>query len=224
MVCGGAWQGGTVFVIFDLDGTVWDSEPGIIGSLAHAFRGLDMPVPPHDELTANVGPPLRFMLAELGVPGDRLDDAVRLYRERYLSRGVFEATLYDGIVDVLDTLRTDGHTLATATSKGEDPTRVMVDHFGIRDRFRFIGAASMDGVATTKAQVLARTLEALGSPQASNCWMVGDRHYDVTGAAAFGVRCIGAAWGYGGADELRLAGAAAIAEAPGDVPLLVARQ
>lgn len=208
-------------MIFDLDGTVWDSEPGIVGSLQHAFAGLGLAVPPTEELAANVGPPLRFMLVELGVPGDRLDEAVTRYRERYLSWGVYAAAPYDGIVGMLDTLAGDGHTLATATSKGEDPTMVMLEHFGLRDRFAVVGAATMDGVATTKAQVLARTLAGLGGPDPADCWMVGDRHYDVTGAAALGIACIGAAWGYGGTEELVLAGAAAVAQGPRDVPPLV---
>jgi phosphoglycolate phosphatase len=100
----------------------------------------------------------------------------------------------------------------------------MLDHFGIADRFEFVGAATMDGVATTKAEVLGRTLAALDHPDPSACTMVGDRHYDVTGSAAHGISCIGAAWGYGGADELLMAGAAAVAERPLDVPVLVGRR
>ncbi len=208
-------------VIFDLDGTVWDSEPGIVASLSHALSGLDMAVPPHDELVTNVGPPLRTMLAELGVSEHRLDDGVRLYREHYLTEGVYQAELYDGIVDLFDRLQRDGHTLSTATSKGEDPTRIMLDHFGIAERFAVVGAATMDGVATTKAEVLALTLAGLGLPDPMECVLVGDRHYDVMGAAAFHIRCIGAAWGYGGVEELRMAGADAVADQPADVPPLV---
>lgn len=213
-----------MFVIWDLDGTVWDSEPGIAASLAHALRSLDMAVPPEEELRGFIGPPLKLMLGELGVPGERLDEGVAHYRERYLGIGVYEAELYDGAVDALDALAGDGHRLATATSKGEDPTHVMLEHFGIAGRFEVIGAATMDGVATTKAEVLGRTLAALGDPDPGDCTMVGDRHYDVTGSAAFGIGCIGATWGYGGADELRLAGAVALADRPVDVPPLVARR
>ena len=211
-------------VIFDLDGTVWDSEPGIVASLGYALRGLDMAVPPPDELASNVGPPLRTMLAELGIGEHRLDDGVRLYREHYLTEGVYQAELYDGIVEVFDVLQAAGHTLATGTSKGEDPTRIMLDHFGIAERFAVVGAASMDGVATTKAEVLALTLAGLGLPEPGDCVLVGDRHYDVMGAAALHIGCIGAAWGYGGEEELRMAGAPSIALLPADVPPLVARR
>ena len=111
-----------------------------------------------------------------------------------------------GSSEVLDRLRADGHRLATATSKGETQARLMLDHFGLADRFEVVGAASMDGVSTTKPEVLARTLDGLGNPDPDECLLVGDRRYDVAGAAEHGIRCIGAAWGYGsarGADRRR---------------------
>ena len=213
-----------MIVIFDLDGTVWDSEPGIVACLEHTFRQLGLAVPARDALLGNVGPPLQFMLSELGVPDHRLDDGVRIYRERYLSDGVYEASLYDGVVDLLDELRAAGHRLGTATSKGEIPTGIMLDHFGIAEQFEVVGAASMDTSAVTKTAVLGRTLEGFGRPDPADCWLIGDRVYDVEGAAAHHLRCLGAAWGYGGADELRMAGAAAIAAHPSDVPELIGRR
>jgi phosphoglycolate phosphatase len=213
-----------VIVIFDLDGTVWDSEPGIVGSLRHAFASLGMAVPDDQVLASNVGPPLRLMLAELGVHEQRLDDAVAAYRGRYASHGVYEATLYPGVVELLDALRDAGHRLATATSKGLDPTLVMLEHFGLADRFEFVGAASMDGLATTKEAVLAGTLAALGGPGPRECVLVGDRHYDVTGSAAHGIDCIGVGWGYGGHDELTDAGAWAVGATPDEVLALVAQR
>lgn len=213
-----------MIVIFDLDGTVWDSEPGIVACLEHTFRRLELTVPARDTLLGNVGPPLQFMLGELGVPEHRLDDGVRIYRERYLSDGVYEASLYEGVVDLLDQLLDAGHRLGTATSKGEVPTAIMLDHFGIADRFEVVGAASMDTSAVTKTAVLGRTLDGFGRPDPDDCWLIGDRVYDVEGAAAHHLRCVGAAWGYGGADELRMAGATAIAAQPADVPGLIERR
>jgi phosphoglycolate phosphatase len=134
---------------------------------------------------------------------------------------VFEASLYEGVVEMLDGLAGSGHRLATATSKGEVPTRIMLDHFGLTDHFEVVGAATMDTTAVTKAQVLSRALAALGDPQPGQCVLVGDRSYDVEGAAAHGLHCIGATWGYGGADELRMAGAELLAARPLDVCALV---
>ncbi len=213
-----------VIVIFDLDGTVWDSEPGILACMAHALNGVGVDVAPASELRSHIGPPLRTMLANLGVPEVLLDDAFRLYRERYLSIGVFEASLYPGVVALLDDLTAAGHTLATATSKGVDATMTMLEHFGLTERFAVIGAASMDDSCSTKTQVLARTLSDLGDPDRGTCVLVGDRDLDVMGAAAHDVDCIGAAWGFGGVDELVTAGAWQVAATPADVAALVTRR
>ncbi|CAN5592353.1 HAD family hydrolase [soil metagenome] len=210
-----------MIVIFDLDGTVWDSEPGIVATLAHTFEALGMDVPTPEVLASNVGPPLRVMLSELGIADENLDEAFATYRLRYTSHGVYEATLYPGIVELLDALAADGHRLATATSKGIDPTMTMLEHFGLLDRFEFVGAASMDGVISTKDAVLALTLEALGAPDATECVLIGDRHYDVAGSAEHGIDCIGAEWGYGDAEELRAAGAVAVAGTAADVLALL---
>lgn len=213
-----------MIVLLDLDGTVWDSEEGIVRCIAHALGILGMDVPPRPHLVAAIGPPLRMMLEALGVPETQLDHGVAAYRDRYLTTGVFESELYPGVEDMLDRLADGGHTLATATSKGEVPTHTMLEHFGLLPRFAVVGAATMDGTATTKSEVITRTLTALGGPAAADCWMVGDRHYDVSGAAAHGIPCVGATWGYGGAEELRVAGAAALAHQPTDVPDLIARR
>ena len=145
-------------VVFDLDGTVWDSEPGILACLVHTLDALGLPVPTDQVLRSHIGPPLPLMLEMVGVPAGHVEAGVRLYRDRYVRAGVYEASLYDGAVDMLDAVAAAGHTLATATSKGEGPTRTMLDHFGLTDRFTVIGAASMDGTIISKTDVLARTL------------------------------------------------------------------
>ena len=213
-----------MIVIFDLDGTVWDSPPGIVGSLVHTFELLDMDVPDRDVLVRHVGTPLRSMLSELGVEDDHLDRAAVVYRDRYTRTGVYEAELYPGVVDLPDSLRGGGHRPATATSKGHDPTLIMLDHFGIHDRFEFVGAATMDGRATTKTAVLAGTLTGLGGPPATDCVMVGDRHHDVAGAAEHHIACIGVTWGYGGEDELTGAGVWAVAHSPSEVLSLIGQR
>lgn len=210
-----------MIVIFDLDGTVWDSRPGIVACLVHAFDELGLEPPDEGRMIAAIGPPLRTMLADLGVHEDLLDTGVAAYRERYLSTGVYEAELFPGVVEVIDRLIDRGDTLATATSKGSVPTATMLDHFGIRDRFEVVGAATMDGTATTKSEVLAMTLDGLGRPDPLGCRMVGDRYHDVEGAAGHGIRCVGVAWGYGGREELLAAGAESVADEPSELPGLL---
>lgn len=210
-----------MIVIFDLDGTVWDSQEGIVGSLQHTFAAYGMPVPERSVLTANLGPPLQQMLAELGVPEALVAEATLTYRERYVEWGAYQSSLYPGVLDAIDMIAAAGHRLATATSKGEGPTHQMLEHFGIADRFEVIGAASMDASAITKEAVLARALEALGGPAGDDCWMVGDRSYDVSGAARFAIPCIGVLWGYGTEAELVDAGARHVIGAPDELPPLI---
>lgn len=196
-----------VDVIFDLDGTVWDSLPGILGSLEYTFVAFDMETPPRERLAEDIGPPLQVMLGILGFPEDRIDEAASTYRERYVEWGAYRASLYPGVVDQIMQLRGEGHRLATATSKGVGPTEQMLDHFGISELFEVVGAASMDTSAITKEAVLERTLDALGRPDPGTCVMFGDRRYDVTGAASFGIDAVGVLWGYGDERELTDAGA-----------------
>lgn len=210
-----------MIVIFDLDGTVWDSQAGIVGSLEHTFAAFDLVVPDRAVLAANLGPPLQQMLAELGIPAELVDEATLRYRERYVEWGAYESSLYPGVLDAIDAIAAAGHRLATATSKGEGPTHQMLEHFGIADRFEVIGAATMDATAITKEAVLERTLGGLGEPDPAECWMVGDRSYDVTGAARFDIACIGVTWGYGSADELHTAGARHVIDRPEQLPPLV---
>ncbi len=212
-----------MIVIFDLDGTVWDSLPGIVGSLEHTFEAFGHDVPGREVLTANIGPPLQLMLAELGFPDDEIAEATLVYRERYVTWGAYEATVYPGVIEVLTRLGADGHRLATATSKGEGPTRQMLDHFDLTRHFEVIGAASMDTSAMTKVAVLGRALDGLGRPLPEQCLMIGDRSYDVRGAAEYGIDCAGVLWGYGDEDELRLAGARHLVAEPSDLLAIVQR-
>lgn len=207
--------------MFDLDGTVWDSVAGIIGCVEHTVDVLGLPVPPRDVLGSNIGPPLEQMLAEAGVPPQLLDEGVRRYRERYLEWGAFQATLYPGMRELLADLAAAGRRLATATSKAEVPTLAMLEHFELRERFEVVAAASMDGTATTKPLVIRRALAELGNPSPAECLMVGDRHYDVRGAAAHGIECIGVSWGYSSDDELREAGASAVVDHPDELRTLL---
>jgi len=206
-----------VIVLFDLDGTVWDSEPGIIGCMEHAFAALELPVPPREVLESNVGPPLHEMLLDVGMPAELVEEGVLHYRERYRTWGAFQADPYPGMVELLEELSGLGRRLATATSKGEEPTQLMLDHFDLTRHFEVVGAASMDHSAATKEQVIGKALEGLGTPDPAECLMVGDRHYDVEGAATYGIACIGVAWGYGSGTELVDAGARRIVHTPAEL-------
>lgn len=189
-------------VLFDLDGTVWDSAPGIVDALVHTLAVMDLAPHTEDHLAANLGPPLVEMLAGLGVPSERLGEGRDHYRSRYRTHGEFDVTVYPGIPELLDELRDGGVRLATATSKGIDPTRRMLDHLALTARFDIIAGASMDESAHHKVDVIKSALTQAEPMDPQRVAMVGDRHYDLDGGRAFGLTTIGVQWGYGSTDEL----------------------
>lgn len=199
-------------LFFDLDGTLTDSGPGIMNCAAFALERLKLPVPEREALRAFVGPPLRRIFPKFGVPEDQVDEAVRIFRERYIPVGKFENAPYPGIETLLQRLKQAGFTLFVATSKPETTAVEVLEHFGLAGYFAKICGASMERDRETKQEVLACLLAQTGTPD--RVLMIGDTDYDVLGAKAHGIATIGCTWGYGDAESLRQAGAMALADTP----------
>ena len=202
-------------VLFDLDGTLTDSGEGISNCAVFAMERLGIPVPPREELGVFVGPPLWDTFRQFGVPADRVDEAVEIYRSRYIPIGKFENTPYPGIRETLETLRAQGRKLYVATSKPEVTAREILEHFDLSRYFAEICGATVDKTRTSKEDVIAYLLSMDACRE--NSVMVGDTAFDVIGAAAHGIPTIGAAWGYGKTEDMVSAGAAAIARSPEDL-------
>lgn len=185
-------------VIFDLDGTLTDSAPGIVASFMHALEAVGAELPSGDLTTRIVGPPMHLTMAALGL-GDRTEAAVAAYRGDYTRRGWAMNTMFDGVGDLLCDLRAAGVRLAIATSKAEPTATRILAHFGILDCFDVVAGASVDGTRAAKSEVLAHALQQLG-PLPERVVMVGDRSHDVEGAAEHGIATIVVGWGYGGSD------------------------
>lgn len=196
-------------ILFDLDGTLTDSGEGIINCAIYALERLGLPIPSREELRVVVGPPLQESFIKFGVPADRTAEAIRIYRSRYIPIGKFENEPYPGIRELLEKLIADGHTLYVATSKPENTSVEILDHFDLSKYFTRICGASTDFSRNTKAEVIAYLLELNGNTE--NAIMVGDTAFDVIGAKAHGIPTIGVSWGYGEVADMEAAGAAAIA-------------
>ena len=209
-------------VLFDLDGTLVDSSPGIFSSVRHAAAALGLPAPGPAQLRRMVGPPLQdgFALV-LGLPLARVPAAVAAYREHYAAGALLDVTVHDGVPELLADLRAAGATLAVATSKPEPFAVRVLDHTGLLPAFAGVHGATMDGAVRHKEQVVAAALAA--HPAGRHPVLVGDRSHDVLGAAAHGLPCIGAGWGPAEERELETAGAAAIAATPADVRWALAK-
>jgi phosphoglycolate phosphatase len=194
-------------VLFDLDGTLSDSAPGILGALRSALAANG--VPPLDPQTERslLGPPFYESLPPLIGGEEKLPAVLAAYRERYGAGGLFDCTAYPGIAQVLAGARAAGRRLAVATSKPERFAVPVVEHLGLAGYFETIGGDDLDGSRPTKALVIDEVLARLGRPDAADVLMVGDREHDVFGARAHGIRCLGAQWGYAAPGELEGAGA-----------------
>ncbi|TFV90531.1 HAD hydrolase-like protein [Blastococcus sp. CT_GayMR16] len=213
----------TRLVLFDLDGTLVDSAPGIHASVRFAARELGVPDPTPAQLTAMVGPPLQDGFAvTFGLTGADIGRAVAAYRARYTAGAMFDAWPYPGIPDLLSALGADGATLVVATSKPESFAVRILEHVGLLGHFASVHGATLDGAVRHKDQVVAAALAA--HPGGVDPVLVGDRAQDVLGAAAHGVPCIGAGWGPAPEGELEAAGAVAVAATPADVLTLLARR
>ena len=203
-------------VIFDLDGTLVDSSPGILGSFRATLESIDMRRS-EESLRELIGPPLIESFRILGVAPERLDEVVEIYRDFYAERGVHEATLYPGIVRILERLSDSGVRVSVATAKRVDFARQMLTSLGVGSFFDEIAGASLDLQVTAKFDIMALALDAWNLGSLEGVWMVGDRHYDMTAARAHGVGAVGALWGFGSFEELREAGAQWLARTPADL-------
>jgi phosphoglycolate phosphatase len=186
-------------VIFDLDGTLTDSAPGIVSSFRHALAQVGEPVPDDPDLASMVvGPPMHHTLCDLGL-GDKAGAAIAAYRADYTTRGWQLNEVFDDIPELLADLRDAGVRLAVATSKAEPTAKKILEHFGLDDHFEVIAGASLDGVRATKADVVAHALAQV-DPLPEHVLMVGDRSHDVDGASRHGIDTVVVEWGYGGLD------------------------
>ena len=196
-------------IIFDLDGTLTDSAEGITNSVKLVMSHFNIPIPGMDVLRTFVGPPLHGMFVKHGIPEDRIDEAIEIFRGRYVTIGKYENTPYPGVHALLQTLKDHGHTLFVATSKPEPQALDILTHFGLAGYFDCICGASLDRSRISKEEVLRYLLKA--DPEGTHL-MVGDTVYDVVGAAALNIPTIGVSWGYGTAEDMLNAGAIGIAD------------
>ena len=196
-------------ILFDLDGTLTDSGEGIINCAILALEHFGLPIPSREEMRVFVGPPLHESFIKHGVPADKAEDAIRIYRSRYIPIGKFENTPYPGVREMLETLKAEGHKLFVATSKPEKMSIEILEHFELAKYFDQICGATMDTSRSSKEAVIEYLLHQNG--KADNMIMVGDTKFDVIGAKAHGIPTIGVSWGYGEVQDMLDAGAAHIA-------------
>jgi phosphoglycolate phosphatase len=211
-------------LLFDLDGTLTDSRPGIVACIQHALERAGVPPPGERELQRYIGPPLshafaQLLAAEVGAP--RVVEAIAAYRERFTVTGMFENAVYEQIPAALDELADRGARLYVATSKPRIYAERILEHFGLVDRFIAVFGSELDGSRSDKSELIAHALKSAALDPAASV-MIGDREHDMLGAVCNHVYPAGALWGYGSDEELRSAGAKRLLSAPAEIPKLLA--
>ena len=206
------------YYLFDLDGTLTDPGIGITNSVMHALEKFDIHVSDRKELYPFIGPPLVDSFEKyFGFDEKQALQAVEYYREYFCEDGIFENVVYEGIPEMLGELKNRGAIVALATSKPYEFSVRILDHFDLHQYFDFVGAATMDGRISRKADVISHLIDKLGENEKSSILMIGDRDQDIDGAKANGLQSAGVLWGYGSREELMDAGADYIVSAPSDI-------
>jgi phosphoglycolate phosphatase len=201
-------------ILFDLDGTLTESGPGIISSVRHALATMGQPELDDQRLGRFIGPPLLDSFRDqCGLDPAEVTVAIAAYREYYATEGQYQNAVYEGIPELLEHLRDAGRTLAVATSKAEVFADSILEHLNLTGFFTAIVGSELDGRRTAKADIIIEALARLDRPAAGTV-MIGDRSHDVRGALTVGVSSIGVLWGYGDDAELTAAGADALAATP----------
>ena len=195
------------YIAFDLDGTLTDPEEGLIKGFTYAFDRVGVKYDNPADLRRYIGPPLhQEWKSEYGFTEEETANAIAIFREYYDELGWAENKVYDGIVDLLESLKAAGKTIVLATSKPENTARRIMALFGLDKYFDFMGGASTSSTRDKKWEVLAYSLESVGAADKSKCILVGDRKYDAEGANIYGVDSMGVLWGHGDIEELKASG------------------
>jgi phosphoglycolate phosphatase len=193
-------------LLLDLDGTLTDPKEGITRSIQHALTALQLDVPTADELDWCIGPPLQAAFAALLKTEDpeRIEEAIRIFRERFSTVGLFENVPYDGIPSTLAELQSMGLRLILATSKPHVFARRILEHFALTHYFEGIYGSELDGTHSNKAELIAHILNSEKIDPATTI-MVGDRKHDIIGARANGIASAAVSYGFGTSDEIEKA-------------------
>lgn len=197
-------------ILFDLDGTIVDSGPGITACAQYALKHFEIEEPDAAKLRFFVGPPLAYTFMEhYGFSKEQAEEAVEKYRERYHTIGIFECELYPGVKETLQYLKEKQFTIALASSKPEPSCHRILEHFGIAEYFDEIVGAEMHGPRNDKKDVLIEAMRRL-QKEPQECILIGDTRFDAIGAKEVGMECIGITYGYGTKEELLHAGVIAV--------------
>ncbi len=209
-------------LLFDLDGTLTDSSEGITKCVSRALAHFGMTNYSLEQLRVFIGPPLKDSFHKFHIPDDQIEEAITLFRERYLTVGKFENKPFPHVIETLKQLKNEGYKLYVATSKPEETAIEILKHFHMDHLFDQICGASFDHSRENKADVIQYLLD--HNETGDQPLMIGDTIYDIKGARALGLPSIGVSWGFGESEEMKEAGALAIMHSMDDLYQFVTQE
>lgn len=205
-------------VLFDFDGTVADTGPGIFNGVYYTLRHMKIEPPPEEKLRYFIGPPLHDSFQSLfGFDAQTADEAVKKYREYYREKGMFELTFYDGMEELLARLRESGIKTGIASAKPDIFLNEIIAHYRVEGLFDTVAGSDINYIHSDKAEIISTAIEGLGGVEKSRVLMAGDRKFDIAGAKTAGVKSCGVLYGYGSREELEEAGAEYLVKTPGEI-------
>ena len=208
-------------VLFDLDGTLTDSKIGITKSVQYALSKFNIREDNLDNLESFIGPPLSESFQKhCGFDPGQAQQAVDFYREYFSTSGIYENEVYPGIPDLLADLKRKRKQLIVATSKPTVFANQILSAFNLYQHFTSVIGSHLDGTRTSKIEIIAHALSALGRPKENGTVMVGDRKHDIIGAQGNAIDSIAVTYGYGSLLELQQANPTYLAHAVADIGAL----
>ncbi|MBQ7039621.1 MAG: HAD family hydrolase [Clostridia bacterium] len=196
------------YIVFDLDGTLTEPKEGITKSIQYALSKMGIEVSDLESLTKYIGPPLiPCFMQDFDMTEEEATKALMFYRERFIKTGMFENVMYDGIKELLESLKKAGKTVILATTKPTPQAEGVLNYFKLTEYFDVIGGSNLSGTVVEKPDVMREAFKQVENIDLTKAVMVGDRKYDVAGAKAHNIPCIGVLYGHGSRKELEEAGA-----------------
>ena len=201
------------YLFFDLDGTLTDPATGITNSFIYAYKYFGMEIPDYKTLCSYIGPPLLDTFNNsFGFSEEKAKEGVKIYREYFANKGLFENSVYEGIPCLLENLLKNGKKLVVATSKPEVYSVQILKHFDLSKYFLYICGSNEDESRSKKDEVIKYALEKCKISDNSKILMIGDRMHDIKGAKLNNIKSCGVLFGYGSKEELVNEGADFIAK------------
>lgn len=184
------------FAIFDFDGTIADTSPGIVNSVRYTQEKMKLPEITYEQMLSHVGPPMEESYAKnFGLSGERLKEAVNYHKEYAMKRGYREVKVYDGIPELLRALKEKGFNTAVATLKAQSTAEKILKEFFLDSFFDFVIGTDINR-PVSKAVMLQLCMERLQHKE-SETVLIGDSHYDADAATEAGIDFVALTYGFG---------------------------